>query len=93
MVLNIVATFMPVGFIQLRGGCRADAQNLASLNVVRALTGIASAISLPASSGIVGALYPPGRKRTLAYVAITCGGAAGASAGELLAGIFIQWIK
>ncbi|WVW84950.1 hypothetical protein I302_106986 [Kwoniella bestiolae CBS 10118] len=78
MVTNIISTFMP---------------NLASLNVFRALAGIASAIVLPASAGIIGSLYPAGRLRTLAFAAITCGGAAGAAGGELIAGILIEWTK
>nr|XP_019000195.1 uncharacterized protein I203_07354 [Kwoniella mangroviensis CBS 8507]OCF63656.1 hypothetical protein I203_07354 [Kwoniella mangroviensis CBS 8507] len=68
MLTNIISTFMP---------------NLASLSVFRALAGIASAIALPASAGIIGSLYPAGRLRTLAFAAITCGGAAGAAGGEL----------
>lgn len=50
-----------------------DKQNLASINVCRALSGVGAAILLPASSGIVGALYPAGKKRTLAFVAISAG--------------------
>lgn len=73
-LFNIMATFMP---------------NLASLNVARALSGISAAIILPASSGLIGSLYPPGRRRTLAYAAISCGGCAGAGLGELIAGAFI----
>jgi MFS family permease len=48
-------------------------QNLPSLNVCRGFSGLSSAIMLPASSGLIGSLFPAGRKRTLAYVAITCG--------------------
>ncbi|OCF75422.1 hypothetical protein I204_04277 [Kwoniella mangroviensis CBS 8886] len=58
MLTNIISTFMP---------------NLAGLSVFRALAGIASAIALPASAGIIGSLYPAGRLRTLAFAAITCG--------------------
>ncbi|WVQ65328.1 uncharacterized protein L199_003504 [Kwoniella botswanensis] len=78
MLTNIISTFMP---------------NLSSLNVFRALAGIASAIVLPASAGIIGSLYPAGKSRTLAFAAITCGGAAGAAGGELVAGVLIEWTK
>ena len=47
--------------------------NLAGLNVCRGLTGVSCAIMLPASAGLIGALYPQGKKRTLAFAAITCG--------------------
>lgn len=48
-------------------------QNLPALNVCRALSGLGAATLLPASSGIVGAMYPAGKKRTLAFVAISAG--------------------
>lgn len=35
--------------------------------------GISSAFVLPAALGLIGALAPPGRKRTLSFVAIVCG--------------------
>lgn len=47
----------------------------------------------PAAAGIVGVLYPAGRPRTLAFVGITCGGAAGAAGGQLLAGAFLEYLQ
>ena len=64
-----MATFMP---------------ELISLSVARALTGISAAIILPASSGIIGSLYRPGKSRTLAYAAISGGGCAGSAFGDLV---------
>ncbi|KAI9634765.1 major facilitator superfamily domain-containing protein [Dioszegia hungarica] len=78
LVCNLAAVFMP---------------NLASLNVFRALTGVCLSFMYPAAAGIVGVLYPAGRPRTLAFVGITCGGAAGAAGGQLLAGAFLEYLQ
>jgi len=70
-VPTILSSFMPVSpfpdYIDLR------IQNLASLNVCRGLAGIGAAVVLPAAAGMIGTMYPSGRKRTLAFVAVTCG--------------------
>ena len=51
-------------------------QDLPSLNVCRALTGLGSALALPASAGLIGAMYPAGRARSLAFTAVSCGASA-----------------
>ncbi|OCF56852.1 hypothetical protein L486_05707 [Kwoniella mangroviensis CBS 10435] len=80
------------GEVQAASNLLQEGYNLASLSVFRALAGIASAIALPASAGIIGSLYPAGRLRTLAFAAITCGGAAGAAGGELVADKAVDWL-
>jgi len=51
----------------------ADGQNLASLNVCRAFFGLGSSVAMPAAAGMIGTIFPPGRKRTYAFVAVSCG--------------------
>ena len=51
----------------------ADPQNLAALNVCRGIVGAGAAVIIPAAAGMIGSIYPPGRKRTFAFVAVSCG--------------------
>jgi MFS family permease len=51
----------------------ADAWNLASLNVCRAVFGLGSSVAMPAAAGMIGTMFPQGRKRTYAFVAVSCG--------------------
>lgn len=69
---GLLTTFMPVSTAKFSKPM-TDQQNLASINIFRAFAGIGAAIILPAATGIVGAQYPAGRKRTLAFVAMSAG--------------------
>jgi MFS family permease len=76
IVPTILSAFMPVS--RFSSCCRLRRswlilQNLAALNVCRGIAGIGGAIVQPASAGMIGTMYPAGRKRTLAFVAVTCG--------------------
>ena len=51
----------------------ANLQNLAALNVCRGFVGAGAAVLIPAAAGMIGSIYPPGRKRTFAFIAISCG--------------------
>ena len=64
---------------------------------------------MPAAAGMIGTMFPPGRKRTYAFVAVSCGetisfigfimieltqgGAGGASFGMLIAGAFVEYTR
>jgi hypothetical protein len=43
------------------------------LNVCRGIVGAGAAVIIPAAAGMIGSIYPPGRKRTFAFVAVSCG--------------------
>lgn len=51
----------------------AHKQNLAGLNVCRGIYAIGQAVTNPAAAGMIGMIFPAGRKRVLAYVAISAG--------------------
>ncbi|RXK36163.1 hypothetical protein M231_06568 [Tremella mesenterica] len=78
IIFNVLSAVMP---------------NAIGLIILRGFTGLSSASLLPSSAGLIGILYPKGRKRTFAFTVITTGGAAGAAGGELFGGIFIQYIR
>ena len=39
----------------------------------RGFVGAGAAVLIPAAAGMIGANFPPGKKRTLAFVAVSCG--------------------
>ncbi|EIW67477.1 hypothetical protein TREMEDRAFT_64068 [Tremella mesenterica DSM 1558] len=78
IIFNVLSAVMP---------------NAIGLIILRGFTGLSSALLLPSSAGLIGILYPKGRKRTFAFTVITTGGAAGAAGGELFGGIFIQYTR
>lgn len=39
----------------------------------RGIVGAGAAVIIPAAAGMIGSIYPPGRKRTFAFVAVSCG--------------------
>jgi MFS family permease len=64
---------------------------------------------MPAAAGMIGTMFPPGQRRTYAFVAVSCGkllllkilcpgtdargGAGGASYGMLIAGAFVEYTR
>lgn len=105
---NILSAFMPVGLFSMSVTIKANTQNLASLNVCRALPGLGSSVAMPAAAGMIGTVFPPGKKKTYAFVAVSCGkvwivysserahregGASGASYGKLVAGAFVDYTR
>ena len=71
---NTLSTFMPVRLLPISPySTIADGQNVASLNVCRAFFGLGSSVAMPAAAGMIGTMFPPGRKRTYAFVAVSCG--------------------
>jgi hypothetical protein len=43
------------------------------LNLCRAFFGLGSSVAMPAAAGMIGTMFPPGQKRTYAFVAVSCG--------------------
>jgi MFS family permease len=61
---NLLSAFMPVSPGRL---------SRLKLNVCRGFVGAGAAVLIPAAAGMIGSIYPPGKKRTFAFIAVSCG--------------------
>lgn len=71
-------------------GC-GFAQNIITLDVLRALQGLGPAAFVPASLGILAHAFPPSRARSIAFASFSAGAPVGAAVGMQIGGILTQW--
>ncbi|KAI6266493.1 hypothetical protein MCOR28_009997 [Pyricularia oryzae] len=84
----LLGTFLLSGFTLGCGLARTDIQ----LTMFRAMQGVAVAMCLPTSVGILCNTIAPGRLRNLAFACTGLGQPLGFSAGLVLGGVFIQTV-
>ncbi|THH09287.1 hypothetical protein EW145_g2136 [Phellinidium pouzarii] len=71
-------------------GC-GFANDIITLDVLRAFQGLGPAAFIPASLGILAHAFPPSRARSLAFATFSAGAPVGGAVGLQIGGILTQW--
>ena len=71
-------------------GC-GFAQNIMSLDILRAMQGIGSAAMIPAAIGILANTFPPSTTRSVAFATFSAGAPVGAAIGSVIGGAVTQY--
>lgn len=71
-------------------GC-GFAQNVISLDIMRALQGLGAAAAIPSALGILAHAFPPSTRRTIAFATFSSGAPMGSAFGNIIGSLLTQY--